>query len=269
LRQFDVIVSIPSSSPEVLTSYGVSGGRCSFLFFATSGGDRMSRPYKCTVFYTNAEEVLESSIWYLEVNEGNAVDNEMMRFLAERIRQQWFDQFRNVCSRESRFYGVKVSTPLIDGVGPSSYWAPASDAGQSSGLNMADVVFYNFDIFGGEANGRPVTGGVQLSLARQDQVNCNTIPESFRENVETRFDTVFPFVIDLSQSTLQRIVRRRNSDGTYENVFSEQLRLNARLGVRVDRVGNKPNNRKRLSTTATANPDTDPNGPGEDPGTAE
>jgi hypothetical protein len=206
----------------------------------------MPSEFTTTVFYQSGEEVLESSVLYIDLGAAPERQVNDCKLIAEAIKVLIQNEFDGIMSNGWRLHAVSVTTAsnIAAQAGPrrfDSISALESEGGASGPGPDSMVMNCSFPCQNG--SGQPNTGGIRLSGAPKLVLDCNGFEISWFAQANAMLAAAFPQQLAVGGvGTLFLGVRRKTDpgpDGLY--ISTEVMKLNPLPGVRKDRKANTDN----------------------------
>ena len=200
----------------------------------------MARPYKISWVYQADEEVLETSIWYLDTFSDDLEPADLTNVSSGVITRIAGTLYEFV-GGATMSHAVKVTTPALDGVGPARFINAHGVALAGDGEDITwDRLVVNVALSGENAAEEPVVGGMRLSCVPAGKANRNQFESNWADDFRVALDTVFPQVITDATNDWQRCVKSVRGDADPEYVYPVAMTVSNKVGVNLTRVGNRP-----------------------------
>lgn len=141
-------------------------------------------------------------------------------------------------------WGCHASSPEIGGSGPSQFYNPQTEVFErGTTMPAPDSVVANITLRGSDSLGRPVSGGIRLSGMNKDSFDGNNFDDVVTVNLKAALEIMFPPNHFIGGVQYYRSIFSESSLRPPEFVRATTLDISPRVGVRIDRVGNRTTKR--------------------------
>lgn len=193
--------------------------------------------------YQIYDEILETRVGYWDSSSSSSISPADLQNLCETtIARLKNGDLPDLLGNPWVFYGCTVTTPkeLTDNKGPSRFIVSDQDAIGLGASTFNEAGFFNWQLRGTNVLGKPVVSGIRLSGIPEDKIECNTLDETYRADMETALDELFPNVIQVLGQPFNRAVVHRSKDLANPTVvLLPNQSLSNRIGVDITRRGNR------------------------------
>lgn len=201
----------------------------------------MPRPYQIIWKYQSDEEILQSAIWYFDPGSAPVLTPETLSDLSAGVATRIASNFPEVFALDVVSWSVTVAAPVTTLSGPARFINTQSEEfGDGPFPKSMDSLLANVTLRGTNAADETVTGGMRLSGLDRGSFDKTQLEASKRASLEDALIVVFPPVINVTGLNLERCIRSVRPPADVEYVFPTTLEVSSRAGVRIDRVGNRP-----------------------------
>jgi len=200
----------------------------------------MARPFKITWVYQADEEVLQSSIWYLNTF-SNDLDPSDLTNVSSSVITRLVASLDSLAALNIMSHAVTVTTPAIDSVGPSRFINAHGVTMNGEGEVISwDRAVANVKLTGENDAEEPVVGGMRLSIIPKTYLNRNQLDSGWVDDLTTALNIIFPQVITDANDDWQRCIKSVRNGADPEYVYPAVLTVSSKVGVNLTRVGNRP-----------------------------
>jgi len=203
----------------------------------------MSNSAFVRLIYQANEEVLETGVWYFNLEADPLIDPDSHIDFCNDVAQAAVTNWTSTWGDRSRFWGCSVEVPIQpDGInGPYRFMRSEGHLNEGGGDMGADLAIARITIRGLNALLKPVEGGIRMSGAAQTDLDCNTWDQQFLDVFGAWFDVVFPRLHTVtSGATFQQVIKHKAEGQPFpEYVPVTSSTVQPRVTTRQDRVLNK------------------------------
>jgi len=216
----------------------------------------MPRSYKLSWYYQNDEEILSTSVWYVDPNSPVSIAPEDLSNLAAAFIANIDGNAELIFGEDVYSHGAEVTTPS-DGVTGPARWIDihAETVGDLSNPPAPDILVMNATLRGTASNGDAVSGGLRLAGWWESKVNCNNIEEAYAVQAEAALNEMFPQFLTGGSVSFVRSIKHKLPNGDYEFVPAPNLSINRQASTMLERVGNRGQGKPSRQMTEPGEPD--------------
>lgn len=203
----------------------------------------MANTLKIKLYYQACEEVLTSTVWYVQTTGGTQINPAVHRDLAREVRDAaqagWTAFAAKGCICWAVAVEVPKQAPAVDG----PYRFMASSCFESVALMeaMPDSVTQIATLEGTNTSGDPVRGGVRMACIPEGGIDGNILDAAQSLAFNTFFNAVWKPIWTISSGeSFTRVVKSTHEFELTEYVPCPTNTINRRAGTRLDRVLNRP-----------------------------
>lgn len=200
----------------------------------------MPRAFYISVTYQNDEEVLETGVWYVDFASLDPVNMlDMQTVCVDVYENLEGSNLTDLLPDGWYLFSVTCTTEEQGGHGPARhrYTRPAV-LGASGEDPVFDSALMNIR-YSGSLAGEPVSGGQRVSGIGFSQLDCNVIDDTWVEQVKVEWLIGYPAIMTVNGSPWSRAIRHNPALGPETFVAAPDGSISNRVGVRIDRVGNR------------------------------
>lgn len=149
------------------------------------------------------------------------------------------------------YYGATTTTwkDEAENKGPARYILANQQEIGAGGSALNEAFYANWNMRGTDVLGEVVIGGVKISGLDSANVLCNTLEDTYRENLRTAIETIFPPIRNVNGTPFDRGVWHFSKTlGIYTFVICASSDLSNRVGTDSTRRGNRSQARGKIPT---------------------
>jgi len=206
--------------------------------------------FSASVMYQVHDEILETTVYYRDPSSLTSINMADLQALAGVTHNAFTgSDLSQYLGTPFTYYGsiARTQKDVAGDKGPAKFVVAGQDQLGFGGPALNEACYFNWVISGANPLGKGVSGGIRLSGIDKNQTDCNTLNNTYRQNVLLELNLIFPAIRTINGQPFARGIFHNSKDFAEELfVLCPSSDLSNRVGIDSTRRGNRSQARGKV-----------------------